>query len=98
MDIKREGVAKKKLIRRIGYLTLTAIVVGLGSWRLSLLKPAAPTVELATVWPDTVKRGPMLRDVRGLGTLVPEDILWIGAAFDQPSLKNPDPLRRRCES
>ncbi|MGD1090511.1 MAG: HlyD family efflux transporter periplasmic adaptor subunit [Bryobacteraceae bacterium] len=82
MDIKREGVAKKKLIRRIIYVTLTVIAVGFASWRLSLLKPAAPTVELATVWPDIVKRGPMLRDVRGLGTLVPEDIIWIGAEFD----------------
>ncbi len=82
MDIKREGVAKKKLIRRIIYFTLAAIAVAAVSWRISLLKPAAPTVELATVWPDTVKRGPMLRDVRGLGTLQPEDIIWIGAEFD----------------
>ena len=41
------------------------------SWGLSRLKPAAPSVERATVWLDTVKRGPMLRQVRGLGTLVP---------------------------
>ena len=46
---------------------------------LSRLKPAAPSVEAATVWLDTVKRGPMLRQVRGLGTLVPEDIRWIPA-------------------
>ena len=46
---------------------------------LSRLKPAAPSVERATVWIDTVKRGPMLREVRGLGTLVPEDIRWIPA-------------------
>ena len=37
-------------------------------------------MERATVWLDTVKRGPMLRDVKGTGTLVPEDILWIPAA------------------
>ena len=37
---------------------------------------------MSTLWPDTVKRGPMVRDVRGLGTLVPEDILWIQAASD----------------
>src|SRR5713226_8900129 len=82
MDVKREGVAKKKLIKRIIYFTLTAVAVAAISWRLSLLKPAAPTVERATVWIDAVKRGPMLREVRGLGTLVPEDILWIQAAFD----------------
>jgi HlyD family secretion protein len=46
------------------------------------LKPAAPTVEFSTVWPDTVKRGPMLREVRGLGTLVPEQILFIPAQTD----------------
>src|SRR5882762_6971966 len=79
MDVKREGVAKKKLIKRIIYLTLTAVAVAAISWRLSLLKPAAPTVERATVWIDAVKRGPMLREVRGLGTLVPEDIRWIPA-------------------
>jgi HlyD family secretion protein len=49
---------------------------------LSRLKPAAPSVERATVWIDTVKRGPMLRQVRGLGTLVPEDIRWIPATTE----------------
>jgi HlyD family secretion protein len=87
MDIKREGVAKKKLIRRIIYLSLIAAAIAAGSWRLSLLKPAAPSVELATVWPDIVKRGPMVRDVRGLGTLQPEDIIWIPAAFDSQVAK-----------
>jgi HlyD family secretion protein len=82
MDIKREGVAKRKRIRLAIYLTLVAAAVAVLGWRLTLLKPAAPSVERATVWVDTVKRGPMLRDVRGLGTLVPEDIVWIPAAFD----------------
>ena len=49
---------------------------------LSKMKPAAPEVDGSTVWPDTVKRGPMLRDVRGLGTLVPEEILFIAAQTD----------------
>lgn len=87
MDVKREGVAKKKLIKRIIYLTLTAIAVAGISWQLSRLKPAAPTVERATVWIDAVKRGPMLREMHGLGTLVPEDILWIPAAFDSTVAK-----------
>ena len=82
MDIKREGVVKKKMIRRVIYLMIAAAVVALAGWRVSQLKPAAPVVEMATIWPDTVKRGPMVRDVRGLGTLVPEGILWIQAAFD----------------
>src|SRR5690349_4291481 len=82
MDIKREGVAKKKMIRRVIYLVVILAAVALAAWRVSLLKPAEPVVEAATIWPDTVKRGPMVREVRGIGTLVPEDILWIQAAFD----------------
>ncbi len=82
MDVKREGVAKKKMIRRVLYLVLLAAVVAVAGWRVSLLKPAVPVVEAATIWPDTVKRGPMVREVRGLGTLVPEDILWFQAEFD----------------
>ncbi|MBS1833296.1 MAG: HlyD family efflux transporter periplasmic adaptor subunit [Acidobacteria bacterium] len=81
MDVKREGVAKKKLIRRIllGVLVVAAVpVITVG---LNRLKPAAPSVEASTIWPDTVKRGPMERKVPGLGTLVPEEILWIPAQF-----------------
>ncbi len=87
MDVKREGVAKKKMIKRIIILTLTVAAVGVISWQLSKLKPAAPTVERATVWIDSVKRGPMVRDVRGLGTLVPEDIIQIPALFDSQVAK-----------
>src|SRR5438046_4020997 len=46
---------------------------------ISSLKPAVPSVDRSTVCIDTVKRGPMVRQVRGLGTLVPEDIRWIPA-------------------
>jgi HlyD family secretion protein len=52
-------------------------VVAYAGYRISKLEPAAPTVEFATLWADTVKRGPMVRDVKGLGTLVPEQIVWI---------------------
>src|ERR1700691_5214699 len=82
MDIKREGVAKHKMIRRVIYLTLTAAALAAAGWRINQLKPAAPSVERSTVLIDTVKRGLMVRDVHGLGTLVPEDILWIQAEFD----------------
>jgi HlyD family secretion protein len=87
MDVKREGVAKKKMIKRIIIITLTVAAVGAISWQLSKLKPAAPTVERATVWIDSVKRGPMVRDMRGLGTLVPEDIIWVPAQFDSQVAK-----------
>src|SRR6476659_2570377 len=82
MDIKREGIIRKKRIRMAIYLVITAGALETGSYYLSKLKPAAPTVERAAVWVEAVKRGPMVRDVKGLGTLVPEDILWIQAAFD----------------
>src|SRR5213083_1897662 len=77
MDIARPSNVRRKRIRNTIYALVGLIVVGLVSVGLSRLKPAAPTVEAATVWRDTVKRGPMLRQVRGLGTLVPEDIRWI---------------------
>lgn len=82
VDIKREGVAKKKMIRRIAWGVVILAAIPLITWGLSRLKPAAPTVERATVWIDTVKRGPMVRQVRGLGALVPEDILFIPAQTD----------------
>jgi HlyD family secretion protein len=58
------------------------LAVGGVTYGLTKLKPAAPSVELSTVWPDTVKRGPMIREVHGLGTLVPEDTMLITAATD----------------
>ena len=79
MDIARPSNARKKRIRQTIYAGVGLLVVGLVSVGLSRLKPAAPTVERAVVWPDTVKRGPMVRQVRGLGTLTPEDIRWIPA-------------------
>ena len=79
MDIARPSNARQKRIRQVLYITGGLAVVGLITLGLSRLKPAAPTVEMAVVWPDTVKRGPMVRQERGLGTLVPEDIRWIPA-------------------
>jgi HlyD family secretion protein len=82
MDIPRKDAGRKKLIRII--LTVVILVVaGTGiTIGLAKLKPAAPSVEMSTLWPDTVKRGPMLRDVRGLGTLVPEDTMLITATTE----------------
>jgi HlyD family secretion protein len=82
MDIQRKGVGKKKAIRlAIMLVVLAAAGVGL-TIGLAKLKPAAPGVEMSTLWPDTVRRGPMLREVRGLGTLVPEDTMLITARTD----------------
>jgi HlyD family secretion protein len=79
MDIARPSNARQKRIRRVLYGVASLAVVLLITVGVMRLKPAAPGVERATVWIDTVKRGPMLREVRGLGTLVPEDIRWIPA-------------------
>src|SRR6476659_3422601 len=79
MDIARPSNLRQKRIRRAVYGVVALSLVGLITLGVSRLKPAAPSVERATVWIDTVKRGPMLRDERGIGTLVPEDIRWIPA-------------------
>ena len=79
VDIARPSQAKKKRIRRIAYAIGGIAVLALISLGVSRLKPAAPSVDRAVVWIDTVKRGEMLRAVRGSGTLVPEDIRWIPA-------------------
>ncbi len=80
MDIPRPEFARKKKIRRISYVAGVVILVLLVTIAVSKLRPAAPTVNGGTLYPDTVKRGEMLRQVRGLGTLVPEDIRWIPAS------------------
>jgi len=79
MDVPRAGVAKQKRKKRI--IMISAVVLGLilATYALSRLKPAVPSIDRSTVWIDTVKRGPMVRQVRGLGTLVPEEIRWIAA-------------------
>ena len=80
VDIARpESVKRKKKIRRIIYGIVAVLAVAGISFGVSRLSPAAPGVEKATVWIDTVKRGPMIRQVRGSGTLVPENIRWITA-------------------
>jgi HlyD family secretion protein len=82
MDIQRKDAGKKRLIRRIAIgIVLVAAVAGT-SVVVGRLKPAAPSVDLSVVWRDTVKRGPMTREVRGLGTLVPIDTMLIPATTE----------------
>lgn len=83
MDIQRpESVKQAKKRRQITFGVAGVVVIALVSVFLARLQPAAPTVERATVWVDTVKRGPMVRQVRGLGTLVPVDEArrWVPAS------------------
>ena len=77
MDIARPDIARAKKIRRIVYATGFAVVILLITVGVSRLEPAAPRVDKDTVYMDTVERGEMLRNVRGTGTLVPEQLRWI---------------------
>ena len=79
MDVARPDQTRKKRIRRVIYGAIAVLAVAAITLGLSKLKPAAPGVDRGTVLIDVVKRGPMIRDVRGQGTLVPEDIRWIPA-------------------
>lgn len=82
MDVPRPQALRQKRIRRALYGLAVIIAVTAATIALSKLRAAAPSVEFGTLWPDTVKRGSMLREVRGLGTLVPVEIRWIPAATD----------------
>lgn len=82
MDIPRQSQAGKRRNRRILFAVAGIAAIILITVGLSRLEPAAPSVDRATVWVDTVKRGPMVRQVRGSGTLVPEEIRWIPALTD----------------
>src|SRR5579872_1535950 len=83
MDIKRsESVVRNKRIKRLIYLGIVLIGASAVTMGLSRMKPAAPTVDRGTLWIDSVKRGAMLVTVRGLGTLVPEEVRIIPATRD----------------
>jgi len=83
VDIARPAIiARQRKVRRITYAAASLVAVLVITLGLSRLKPAAPSVDRATLVIDTVKRGGMLRQVRGMGTLVPEDFRWIPAATE----------------
>ena len=82
MDIQRPSNARAKRIRRIIYAAIALVSITGVTYGVTRLRPAAPAVDKATIWTDEVKRGPMIRDVRGVGTLVPVYIRWIPAQTD----------------
>jgi len=82
MDVPRKDAGRKRVIRRVVWIVSIVIALAGITFALSRLKPAAPSVEMATLWPDTVKRGPMRVDRHGLGTLVPEEKLVVPANTD----------------
>jgi len=71
MDIARPDIKRQKRKRQILWSVVAAVCLVAVTIGVSRLKPAAPEVERSTVWTDTVKRGSMLRQVRGLGSLIP---------------------------
>jgi HlyD family secretion protein len=80
MDIKRPEKSKvKKRIRTAILIIIGLAAVGGITFGLTKLKPAAPTLDRSTAVIDTVKRGQMVREVRGNGTLVPQDVRFIPA-------------------
>jgi HlyD family secretion protein len=83
MDVARDpSFLRHKRLRRIAYGMAALLVVTVVSVALARMEPAAPTVDRATLLIDTVKRGPFVRQVRGLGTLVPEDTRWLPATTE----------------
>ena len=83
MDIARDpAFLRRRRLRRTGYAVTIFVAVVLISVALARMEPAAPAVDRATLLIDTVKRGPFVRQVRGLGTLVPEDTRWLPASTD----------------
>src|SRR3990170_2134513 len=82
-DIARDpAFLKRRRLRRIGYGIVATIVLVAVSIVLARMEPAPPGVAMDTLLRDTVKRGSIIRQVRGLGTLVPEDTRWIPATTD----------------
>jgi HlyD family secretion protein len=73
MDIIRPDIKKKKLRRNIIWGAVAALVIAAAAVGVYRLKPALPSVDASTIYPDTVKRGNFVRQVRGLGTLVPRE-------------------------
>ncbi len=74
MDIARPDLKQKKKRQLFVYAGVAVVVIGIAVFIVARLKPAAPPVDRSAIWTDTVKRGPMIRQVRGsTGTLVPRE-------------------------
>ena len=88
MDVQRgKEVRRNRIIKRIVIGLFLALALGAGAYAVLRLPTAVPTAERGAIYPDTVKRGPMLREVHGLGTLVAEEVLYIPAVADGRVLK-----------
>lgn len=79
MDIARPELKTQRQRRRIIIGAIAALATAAAAYGVSRLEPAAPQVERQSIWIDTVKRGELLREVRGPGQLVPKETRWIAA-------------------
>ena len=82
MDVPRPFAARDRRRRQVSFAGVGLLLIGSISMGVAKLKPAIPSVERSSVWIDSVKRGSMVRQVRGLGTLTPDEIRWIPALTD----------------
>jgi HlyD family secretion protein len=82
MDVARPDIARRKRRRRVIIVLGALLAVAAVTLGLSRLEPAVPTIEIGSIWTNTVKRGEMLRQVRGNGTLVPEQIQFVQSETD----------------
>ena len=82
VDIPRQGYARKKRIKIFIFSILLIFLLAAGTWYVSRLEPALPSVDRASIWLGKVEEGPMTIEVRGPGKLVPEVETWIAAATE----------------
>ena len=82
MDVKRPQRKNRRRLKLTAYAVLCVLAVALITYGLSRMKPAAPSVSRSVLLTDTVKRGQMIRQVHGIGTLIPEDIRQIAAPVE----------------
>ena len=82
VDIPRQGYARNKRIKITVFSILIIILLAAGTWYISSLEPALPTVDRASIWLGTVEEGSMIVEVRGPGKLIPEVETWIAAATE----------------
>jgi HlyD family secretion protein len=88
VDVQRgKEVRRNRIIKRVIISVFLLAALCAGGYGIMRMQPAVPTVERGSIYPDTVKRGPMLREVHGLGTLVAEEVLWVPAIADGRVIK-----------
>ena len=73
MDIQRPDLKQTRLKKAVATIAAAVVLAAAAAFGLSRLKPALPSVDRSAIWTDTVKRGPMIRQVNGIGTLVPRE-------------------------